>query len=91
MAIESDYLLSTILLNLTDNYPQAPASGGTPRMRDAILDINRVDEEENDLIYANGIKITDFINAHKDGYTQFIMEVINTAIRVVGSNEGDDR
>lgn len=52
-----DNQLSTILANLTDNYPQAPASGGTPRMREAILEINRVEDEENDLIYANGLKI----------------------------------
>jgi hypothetical protein len=46
-------MLHTILLNLADHYPQAPASGGTPRMREAIVDIRRVEEEENDHIFSN--------------------------------------
>lgn len=44
MAIDIDNLMSDILVNLADNYPQAPASGGTPRMRDAIMDLNRVED-----------------------------------------------
>lgn len=35
--------MSDILVNLADNFPQAPPSGGTPRMRDAIIDLNRVE------------------------------------------------
>lgn len=43
LAIEMDYMISDILVNLADSYPQAPAAGGTVRMRDAILDIKRVE------------------------------------------------
>ena len=57
LVYKADNMLSDILANLADNYPQAPPSGGTPRMRDAILELNRVEEEENDLIFANGIEI----------------------------------
>ncbi len=53
--------MSDILVNLADNYPQAPPSGGTPRMRDAIIDLNRVENEENDLIFANRIEIGQYI------------------------------
>ncbi len=57
--LEADNMMNDILINLADNYPQAPPSGGTPRMRDAILELNRVEDEENDLIFANGIKISE--------------------------------
>ena len=33
LIIELDDILNDILVNLADGYPQAPASGGTPRMR----------------------------------------------------------
>lgn len=33
LIIEVDDILSNILTNLLDSYPQAPASGGTPKMR----------------------------------------------------------
>lgn len=33
LIIEVDDILSDILTNLADSYPQAPASGGTPKMR----------------------------------------------------------
>jgi hypothetical protein len=45
LVIEIDNILSNILLNLADSYPQAPAVGGTPRMREAINDIDRTDDE----------------------------------------------
>ena len=53
--------MHNILINLADNFPQAPASGGTPRMRESINEINRTDDEENDLIWTCGIKIGDYI------------------------------
>ena len=53
--MEVDNMVNNILLNTADNYPQAPASGGTPRMRDVITDVNRVDNPDNDLIYNNRI------------------------------------
>lgn len=65
LAIEMDYMISDILVNLADSYPQAPAAGGTVRMRDAILDIKRVEEEANDLIFAFGIKIQECIDEEK--------------------------
>ena len=30
---EMDNIFENILINIADNYPQAPAAGGTPRMR----------------------------------------------------------
>ena len=33
LIIEIDNILNKILINLADCYPQAPVSGGTPRMR----------------------------------------------------------
>jgi hypothetical protein len=41
LIIEIDNILNNILVNLADSYPQAPISGGTPRMREAINDVNR--------------------------------------------------
>lgn len=66
LTAELDNILTSILVNLADSYPQAPAAGGTPRMREAILNIDRVEDEENDLIYANGIKIGDYMNVEGD-------------------------
>ena len=44
MAIDADNMMSDILTNLADNYSQAPVSGATQRMRDAIRDLNRVED-----------------------------------------------
>lgn len=91
-------MVSNFLVNLADSYPQAPAAGGTVRMRDAILDIKRVEQEANDLIFAYGIKIQDFIEEENKGrqngdrdLTKFIMKVVNTAIGAVNSTEHDSR
>jgi hypothetical protein len=61
LILETDNILGNILTNLADHYPQAPASGGTSRMREAINEVNRVDDEKNDFIYTSGIKISDFL------------------------------
>ena len=61
LVMEVNNMVNNILLNTADNYPQAPASGGTPRMRDVITDVNRVDNPDNDLIYNSGIKIEDYV------------------------------
>ena len=61
LVMEVNNMVNNILLNTADNYPQAPASGGTPRMRDVITDVNRVDNPDNDLIYNSGIKIKDYV------------------------------
>ena len=60
-------MLRNILINQADNYPQAPISGGTPRMREVITDVNRVDDEENDLIWTSGIKISDYLQVYNKG------------------------
>lgn len=59
LILEMDNMLNNILLNLADNFPQAPPSGGTPRMRDVIIGINRVDDEKNDFLFVNGLKISE--------------------------------
>jgi hypothetical protein len=66
--IEMDNMLNNIILNLADSYPQAPAAGGTPRMKETITEVNRVDNHENDLIYTSGIKISEFLKLKKDKY-----------------------
>ena len=43
LIVEVDNIVHNILINLADSYPQAPASGGTPRMREVITEVNRVD------------------------------------------------
>ena len=68
LVVETDNILHNILINLADSYPQAPASGGTPRMREAINEVNRVDDEENDLIHTCGIKISDFLQVENQGH-----------------------
>lgn len=35
-------MISNILVNLADLYPQAQATGGTPRMREVIAEMNRL-------------------------------------------------
>ena len=47
--------LNNILINLADCYPQAPASGSTPRMREVITEVNRQDDQENDFFFTSGI------------------------------------
>jgi len=37
-------LITAILENLAPYYPQAPAAGGTPKMRDNINEVNRVED-----------------------------------------------
>ena len=44
LIVSTDRIISNILINLADSYPQAPASGGTPRMREVITEVNRVDD-----------------------------------------------
>jgi hypothetical protein len=40
-----DHMLNDILINLADCYPQAQAAGGTPRMKEVITEVDRVDDE----------------------------------------------
>ena len=104
---ETDHILHNILVNLADSYPQATASGGTPRMRAVINDVNRVDDGQNDFIVANGIKISDYLqleegkdeygayqklkNKEEGDYTGFIMKVINTLIEVTQDSSKDEK
>ena len=57
--MEMDNIVHNILINLADSYPQAPPSGGTPRMKEAITEVNRVDDPESDFIVNNNIKISE--------------------------------
>ena len=66
-------------------------------MKDIIKEVDRLEDEENDFIYANNIKISEFLKFSKDqnkfkdiifddenkNYTKFVMTVINTMIKVV--------
>ena len=74
-------MLTNIFTNLQGHYPQAEATGGSQRMKSIVYEVNRTADEENDFIYANGIKIADYINEEGD-YTSFIMKVVNTVIEV---------
>lgn len=67
-------------------YPQAPAVGETARIRQVITDVNRSQDDTNDLILTKNIKISEYLVQSNDigpeGYTGFIMEVINAAINI---------
>ncbi len=39
---EVEKMISNVLINLADLYPQARASGSTPRMREVIAELNRL-------------------------------------------------
>jgi hypothetical protein len=63
--MQVDNMLNNILINLADNYPQAPPSGGTLRMREVITEVNRNDDSKNDFIHTSGIKISDYLTVEK--------------------------
>jgi hypothetical protein len=55
-------------------------------MREVIVDVNRRQNEQNNLIYSSDIKIAKYVKISTDGtailnkpedYTGFVMEVIN--------------
>ena len=50
-------------------------------MKSVIFEVDKTEDEENDFIYSNGIKIADYKNESGD-YTAFIMKVINSIIAV---------
>jgi hypothetical protein len=54
-------MITNILVNLADSYPQAAASGGTLRMKEVIKEVNRVNDQYNDFIYNNGIDIGKYV------------------------------
>ena len=104
LIMEVDNIVNNILINTADNYPQAPPSGGTPRMRDIITDVDRVDNPDNDLIFNSGIRLSNYVEVKKDeygkqidikpkheDYTGFIMEVVNHIIEVTQDNSKDER
>ena len=53
--------LKDVLVNLADYYPQAPITGGTLRMKEVINEVNRVDDEANDIILSNDIRIDKYL------------------------------
>ena len=66
LIMEVDNMVNNILINTANNYPQAPSSGGTPKMRKVITDVDRSDNPDNDLILLSGIKIKDFVEVERD-------------------------
>jgi len=77
-----------VLGNISPYYPQAPPTGGTPRMREALLAIDRSYNEELDFLYTQNLKLT---KNEKGEYTDFIMEVVNQVILVSGEIDKEDR
>lgn len=82
-----DNTLNQILSNLAPYYPQAPPTGGTPRMREAILSIDRNFNEELDFLYTQGLKLK--VSDDND-YTGYIMNVINRAIHATSEIDHKD-
>ena len=74
-------------------------------MREVITEVNRMDDQENDLIWTSGIRIVDYIKVEEkednenqaislpedENYTEFIMKVINSATSVTQENKDDFR
>lgn len=64
-------------------------------MRQYVTELYRVDDQRNDFIYANGIKIKDYMPNNlprkDEDYTEFIMTVINKIITVTQDNSEDAR
>lgn len=58
-------------------------------MRAVLAAVNRMDDDEYDLIYAHDIRITKKEIQSQD-YTEFIMKVLNKAIQVTGEIEDND-
>jgi hypothetical protein len=50
---------------LSSHYPQAPAAGATARMREVIVDVNRVQDEQNNLIFLSDITIAKYVKINK--------------------------
>ena len=44
LTIEVEGILRNICDNLADIYPQAPIVGGTPKMKEVLIDVNRTDD-----------------------------------------------
>ena len=59
--MEVDNIVNNILINAADYYPQAPVSGGTPRMRETITDVDRVDDPDNDLLFNSKVRINNYV------------------------------
>lgn len=45
--------MKNILNNQDAYYPQAPITGASLRMKRVVHEVNRTEDEENDLIYSN--------------------------------------
>ena len=64
-------------------------------MRQAITEVNRTDDAENDFIYNAKIEIGDYLEdgmSRTDGdYTRFIMNVINAAIQIAQNCKEDSK
>ena len=56
-----DKELSEIFTELSAHYPQAPTTGATAKMREVIADVNRTQDEQNNLIFSSDIKIAKYV------------------------------
>lgn len=45
LIIKIDNIIHNIFINLLDNYPLVPGTGISPRMRDVIAEIDRIEDE----------------------------------------------
>lgn len=95
-----DEILKDILINLADHYPQAPSTGGNTRLKEAVMDINRADDEKHDFFITEGIKISEYMDCNNRGkkvpredgdYTPFVMKVFNSIIEATQNSETDSR
>jgi len=75
------------LQNLIAYYPQSPPTGASPKMKNAILNIDRIDNEELDFLMTHKLKIL----KQKDGdFTEFIMKVMNKVIELPNQISKED-
>jgi hypothetical protein len=74
-----DDTLARTLSSLSPYYPQAPPTGGTPRMREALLAVDRSYNPELDFICTQKLILK---REDKGEYTEFIMRLINRVIGV---------
>lgn len=53
----ADHTLTNAVKNLAPYYPQAPPTGGTPRIREALLAIDRNYNSELDFLSTQNLKL----------------------------------
>ena len=58
-------------------------------MRSILASVNRIDDNQFDLIFAHDIRVTKQEIENND-YTEFIMKVLNKAIQITGEIEENE-